>query len=325
MVWLPLMYVVSSTDDSPQRLADPDYVILENTGAINYRLTSFTTTFCSFDLTYYPLDSQTCEIPIIVYGCDVNVSTNATRMERSPLSKEPLDRVQGEWTLTNVTLSGNFSAADVSYFKVIVRIKRSELYYILCVLLPMVMTSLLTLMVFWIPPGSGEKISYLVTIYMSSTLYLSIVGDTFPRNMNQGEHLHRMTLFLIFIIMEGVVAIIATVLVMRRYHEEVATDAAHQMCQANPRHRVEKSGDIPESGSTDNEKQLAKNITDAGEQNGILSGVSESIVYRAPISSRSVTFKQIYGMKLSAALLDRIFFFIFLAVCAPFYALVFII
>ena len=58
-----------------------------------------------------------------------------------------------------------------------VTLDRASIYYLLCVLGPMAATSQLTLLVFWIPQASGERFSFLVSIYVSSTIYLGFVAS----------------------------------------------------------------------------------------------------------------------------------------------------
>ncbi|KAH9490029.1 hypothetical protein Btru_045074 [Bulinus truncatus] len=52
-------------------------------------------------------------------------------------------------------------------------ILRSSTYYIFSTVLPFLLISIMTPIVFWIPSSSGERMSYLVSNFLSMTVYLS--------------------------------------------------------------------------------------------------------------------------------------------------------
>ena len=58
-----------------------------------------------------------------------------------------------------------------SFPKVDVTLKRRTVYYIVCMILPMVMTCYTNSVVFLLPLSNGEKISFLVTIYVSTSVF----------------------------------------------------------------------------------------------------------------------------------------------------------
>ncbi len=58
------------------------------------------------------------------------------------------------------------------------------LYYMLNVLFPCVMLSLLTLLVFCMPPDAGEKVSLSITVLLSFTVFMLMVSDNMPQTSN---------------------------------------------------------------------------------------------------------------------------------------------
>ncbi|GFR77920.1 neuronal acetylcholine receptor subunit alpha-7 [Elysia marginata] len=127
--------------------------------------------------------------------------------------------IPAEWEVTNSSLEVTHldGLPQVVYT---VHLDRASIYYLLCVLSPMAVTSQLTLFVFWIPPTSGERISFLMSIYVSTTLYLGFVGDTLPRKSYNFVEAPRMVLFMVFNITECVLVLIATLLSMRLHTAE---------------------------------------------------------------------------------------------------------
>ena len=58
------------------------------------------------------------------------------------------------------------------------------LYYILNILLPCVMLSMLILLVFCMPPDGGEKVSLSITVLLSFTVFMLMVSDNMPQTSN---------------------------------------------------------------------------------------------------------------------------------------------
>jgi hypothetical protein len=51
-------------------------------------------------------------------------------------------------------------------------LKRRTIFFTLCLVMPMVVTSYMTSLVFLLPRASGEKISYLVTLSVSTSVFV---------------------------------------------------------------------------------------------------------------------------------------------------------
>ncbi|XP_059145926.1 neuronal acetylcholine receptor subunit alpha-7-like [Physella acuta] len=175
--WHPEVFAMNTDTDSDNSylLPQPNTVLLTSNGVMLYRLLTSITTFCNFDLTYYPFDTQSCSIVLGLYGEGVTVLVEPSILNESALVFD-LKTFQGEWEKISTSFEVKASLIEMPYLVLSVSIRRATLYYILCVVIPMVVTSLLTLVVFWIPPDSGEKMSFMVSIYMSTSLFLSFVG-----------------------------------------------------------------------------------------------------------------------------------------------------
>ncbi|CAG5132662.1 unnamed protein product, partial [Candidula unifasciata] len=181
-IWYPTLLVSNS--------ADPDYVMIERSdsmsltsdGLIRYSTPAHLKTSCDIDVTYYPFDLQ--------------VSTT------SPITS-------GE-----ITYNQSVSCTPIR-FKMTLR--RRILYYVLCVLSPMLLTGVVSSMVFLLPPNSGEKISFLVTVFVTEAVFLNFIAGAMPRNMSG---IPRLPLFLVVINVQCMLAMIATVFVIRGYDAE---------------------------------------------------------------------------------------------------------
>ncbi|CAL1529279.1 unnamed protein product, partial [Lymnaea stagnalis] len=172
-VWHPSITLLNSADGTSS-IPMPSFTSLDSDGTLTLTSGSRLRVYCSFDLSLYPYDTQNCGAYTILSGGDVGIRSDVRLLDTQSISKLTDSDVQMEWTIENksvrVTASG---MGSIVWLKLV--IKRASLYYTLCLLLPLTATSILTLLVFWIPPGSGEKISFLVSIYVSTSLFLSFV------------------------------------------------------------------------------------------------------------------------------------------------------
>ena len=59
----------------------------------------------------------------------------------------------------------------------VLSLRRKTTFYTVCLVLPMVLTSYMNALVFLVPLQSGEKVSFLVTIFVSNSVYIGSVTD----------------------------------------------------------------------------------------------------------------------------------------------------
>ncbi|XP_059144827.1 acetylcholine receptor subunit beta-like 1, partial [Physella acuta] len=221
-LWHPVIITVNDAS-SFNEVPYPDMATLYSTGQIRIEAGVFIQSYCAFDMTNFPFDSQTCRILFIAAGMGPQIQTTFLLKNESLFMKEKdfdFLLLKGEWMIEDRSLITKVLYLDTA-FEVRIRIRRANLYYILFLLVPLISTMLLTLLVFWIPPESGENISYLVSIYMSTSLFLGLIGDNLPKNMSSEDNVPKLTMFLVFVIIECIVALMATVCVMRRHKQEM--------------------------------------------------------------------------------------------------------
>ena len=137
---------------------------------------------CSVDVTYYPFDDQVCNFLFVnwVYpGTQVNLTTkdNGIRLNRY--------QEDGEWSVlkTSVTFAGVNYDDDQEFYPEVrykLYLRRKSTYYIATMIAPTVMMSLLVLLVFKLPPNSGEKVSMGVTLLLAYSVFILIITDILP-------------------------------------------------------------------------------------------------------------------------------------------------
>ena len=109
-----------------------------------------------FDITYY--------IKSIYFLSVIGTSTENTTINPDVSSNSPPPQAQ-----------------TVSIVNFNIRLKRLPMYYLLSIIIPTVVLSILSTFIVYVPIDSGEKLSVAITILLSFTVFLLILLDNTPQ------------------------------------------------------------------------------------------------------------------------------------------------
>ncbi|GFN97090.1 neuronal acetylcholine receptor subunit alpha-7 [Plakobranchus ocellatus] len=131
---------------------------------------------CSLDLTSFPFDSQVCYIHFIAQIFSWHMHLNPARSVFNTADYIP----NGEWdlkssTIRNDTLLPNNIPFDSLYFEMTFRRKAG--FYLINVVVPVMLMSFLSPLVFILPEDSGERASYSVTLLLSLSVFMGMVSS----------------------------------------------------------------------------------------------------------------------------------------------------
>jgi len=95
--------------------------------------------------------------------------------------------LNGEWRVTGTEAQWAITyldaASECGYSHVIftLHLKRRYKFYVMNIVLPCVMLSVLILIGFCLPPDAGEKISLGISVLLAFTVFLVMIADSIPR------------------------------------------------------------------------------------------------------------------------------------------------
>ena len=155
--------------------------IIEHTGKVHWEPGGVFKTICEVDITYYPFDEQCCKI---VFGA---WSYHTSKMNLSnEIDVVNMDSFEsnGEWEIYRTRAVRNeisfanpldrFANVEFQIF-----IRRRYTFYVLNVILPSLMTSVLLLSVFFCTPA--QKVQIGVVVLLSFRIFLLNVTDSIPK------------------------------------------------------------------------------------------------------------------------------------------------
>ena len=90
----------------------------------------------------------------------------------------------GEWNLIDTEWTEETTMREkwsFSRLKFSIRIRRRPLFHMLNTLFPVILMAFLTVIVFKLPPESGERIGLSLTILLAFAVYLTLISESIPQ------------------------------------------------------------------------------------------------------------------------------------------------
>ncbi|EDO49045.1 predicted protein, partial [Nematostella vectensis] len=168
-------------------------------------------TMCKIDVTDFPFDSQRCPITFGAWQYDQN-EVNLINNKR--LATVASTRVEnGEWTVEKVAIERrvifyqccpNQPYPEISF---VIHMQRRSLFYVVNLVLPNFLITLLAFFSFFIPVECGERMSFVITVLLSMTVFLLLVAESIPPT---SEAVPVIGVYYTFCIVEVFLALVAT-------------------------------------------------------------------------------------------------------------------
>ncbi|XP_053943195.1 5-hydroxytryptamine receptor 3A isoform X2 [Cuculus canorus] len=182
-IWVPDILINEFVDvgKSPH----VPYVYVDHHGEVQNLKPIQVMTACSLDIYNFPFDVQNCSLTFtswLHHIRDLNLSLwrqpELVKFDRSIFMN------QGEWELLYIlshfqefSVKSSDSYAEMKFYVVI---RRRPLFYTVSLLLPSIFLMVMDIVGFYLPPNSGERVSFKITLLLGYSVFLIIVSDTLP-------------------------------------------------------------------------------------------------------------------------------------------------
>ncbi|XP_040274140.1 5-hydroxytryptamine receptor 3A-like [Bufo bufo] len=181
-VWIPDVYInefVESGITPPQ-----NFLYITHTGLVNYQRSLKMTSMCRFYVYYFPFDQHNCTVTFQSHLHTVehiNVSLWRTLEEMKKDLKKFYS--EGEWILLGIDASyveADDKGKTFGLLVVYVIFRRNPTFYVVNLIIPSVFLIIMDIIGFYIPPESGERISFKITLLLGYSVFLIIVSENLP-------------------------------------------------------------------------------------------------------------------------------------------------
>ena len=174
---------------------------------------------CPINIEYFPFDTQRCKLKIGSWtydGFDIDLQVVESTKGISLTNLE----TNSVWELKSVHVQRNsikYKCCPAPYIDVTYtfEFRRKPLYYIMAIIFPSVLLSLLSCISFLFPPGSGERVSLVISVLLGLVVFMLIVNERTPVTSDATPML---TQFFNSISASTVLALMATAFVLRLNH-----------------------------------------------------------------------------------------------------------
>ena len=157
-------------------------VIVSHSGYMLWIIPTMLKSSCKIDVTYFPFDEQSCPLKFGSWTYDGYQLDLRNLKGTGDLSKFI---ESGEWTLVGMPAKRNVEYysccvepyVDVTYTIII---KRKPMFFTYNLVFPCVLLMGIGILVFCLPPESGEKVSLGVTVLLAMTVYQLLIAEAIP-------------------------------------------------------------------------------------------------------------------------------------------------
>ncbi|XP_071102249.1 acetylcholine receptor subunit beta-type unc-29-like [Haliotis cracherodii] len=214
-IWTPKIVIANGVGSKISSLSASVPISVDHSGtAIMFMINEFET-ICNLDVVRYPYDEQVCRITVISL---LNSSDFGLGNQEYTNIFSTYFTGSSEWDLVNKTISVKRVADRIPYVDLEFRLRRHSIFYTLSVIFPMCLLSFLNACVFLLPAASGEKVSFLVSIFVSEAVFLNYINDAIPKSGIAS----RLTIYLVLLLSQSALALLATLLVINTHHRQGA-------------------------------------------------------------------------------------------------------
>ncbi|XP_012583501.1 PREDICTED: neuronal acetylcholine receptor subunit alpha-3 isoform X2 [Condylura cristata] len=180
-IWKPDIVLYNNAVGDFQ-VDDKTKALLKYTGEVTWIPPAIFKSSCKIDVTYFPFDYQNCtmkfgswsydkaKIDLVLIGSSMNLKdyweSGEWAIIKAPGYKHDIKYNCCEEIYTDITYS--------------LYIRRLPLFYTINLIIPCLLISFLTVLVFYLPSDCGEKVTLCISVLLSLTVFLLVITETIP-------------------------------------------------------------------------------------------------------------------------------------------------
>uniref|UniRef100_A0A2K5CHU2 Cholinergic receptor nicotinic alpha 3 subunit n=1 Tax=Aotus nancymaae TaxID=37293 RepID=A0A2K5CHU2_AOTNA len=180
-IWKPDIVLYNNAVGDFQ-VDDKTKALLKYTGEVTWMPPAIFKSSCKIDVTYFPFDYQNCTMKFGSWSYD-KAKIDLVLIGSSMNLKDYWE--SGEWAIIKAPgykhdIKYNCCEEiypDVTYS---LYIRRLPLFYTINLIIPCLLISCLTVLVFYLPSDCGEKVTLCISVLLSLTVFLLVITETIP-------------------------------------------------------------------------------------------------------------------------------------------------
>ena len=187
-IWLPELVIMNSVEEKKPINSAIASVMVDNDGTVQWVPSGKLKTMCELDIVKFPFDRQVCEL--ILQPWTAAISSQVFVPPSRALNPYLFYQENAQWIVSDVRTEYKIKRSDEleytgSVYLFEIFLQRRSSYYVLNIVLPIGLMSLLNLCCFLIPPESGEKMTLSVSLFLTFAVYITVLNNELPKSSTQ--------------------------------------------------------------------------------------------------------------------------------------------
>lgn len=220
-IWIPdtVLYNSADVNKEPGTGVMMTSATVNHTGGVFWAAPAIFHSSCKLDITFFPFDRQMCHLkfgPWAYLGSQVQMKAKAATGDYAYMTPS------GQWDLLELPVKENLVKygccpdpfSDITFY---LSLRRKALFYVFNLLFPSIFMSAISLLSFYLPAESGEKIGLNITVLLSLVFFLLLGAQLLPPTSDSVSLLGQL-LASIIILMSLETAM--SVIILRLHHHE---------------------------------------------------------------------------------------------------------
>ena len=224
-LWYPNLYLINPANKM-EPIGDESFVLrMSYNGDVWRYMGSIIKTTCDIDMTYFPFDTQECQIDMSAWGF------LASEIFLTPLQSDvdlTYYNENSQWKVVKSELKEYQLKGIDGMVTVKFSLKRKPEYFAINILAPIFMLCLLNPLVFFLPMESGERISYTITIFLSLAVFMTLISDNMPQS---SDPMARLSYVLLATMGYSTILCIVTIFIMGVHFKDKSKPIPKWMCR----------------------------------------------------------------------------------------------
>uniref|UniRef100_A0A0K0ERV6 Neuronal acetylcholine receptor subunit alpha-10-like n=1 Tax=Strongyloides stercoralis TaxID=6248 RepID=A0A0K0ERV6_STRER len=216
LVWLPDIVLYNNADDYTAGYMRAR-IMLRHDGRVFWPPPTQLRSTCRIDVRWFPFDTQYCSLKMgswSYHGFQVDITNRSENVDLTnyvPSGGFDLVKVHQKRRVATYTCCPE-PYPDVTFY---IHIRRKTLYYMYNVIFPCIMMSILTLLVFYLPPDSGEKVALGITTLLAFSVFVLAIAEQMPET---SDSMPLIAIYLTLVMVMTSISVVMTVMVLNLHH-----------------------------------------------------------------------------------------------------------
>jgi hypothetical protein len=190
------------------------YVIVSHEGVVEWNPVEVFKSTCAADVRKFPFDTQKCSMVFETQGYtnqEIEIHSVEDHIDFHGYG------ITSGWYVEDTDIETQSENGAEIHILCSLTLRRNPTYFILNIFLPIVLLSFMNLCVFILPVQSGEKASFVITVFLSLAVFLTIVSSNLPENT---DNVSILNIYVCICTLLSVIIAFLTIIQIRLYHRD---------------------------------------------------------------------------------------------------------